>query len=161
MVKKTVYLRSSDATGQIEVVANLDDFSDTLKVYQVAAQRSLFVSGLLEYTGRYGRMSGETPSRQADGYEDRSYSDDERAALFVKGNVKGGMHLTLSYDSDKSDEEYLREISPDSYYPLPGDASIRGYDARSTSKWFAKLEKERHFIMWGDYNTQEGLIQLI
>ncbi|KJG09084.1 DUF11 domain-containing protein [Photobacterium kishitanii] len=154
--EKTVYLRSSDATGQIEVVANLDDFSDTLKVYQVAAQRSLFVSGLLEYTGRYGRMSGETPSRQADGYEDRSYSDDERAALFVKGNVKGGMHLTLSYDSDKSDEEYLREISPDSYYPLPGDASIRGYDARSTSKWFAKLEKERHFIMWGDYNTQEG-----
>ncbi len=154
--EKTVYLRSSDSTGQINVMAELDNFSDTLKVYQVAAQRPLFVSGLLEYTGRYGRISGEAPSRQAEGYEDKSYSDDERAALFVKGNVRGGAHLTLSYDSDKSDEEYLREIAPDSYYPLPGDASIRGYDARSTSKWFAKLEKERHFIMWGDYTTSDG-----
>ncbi|SMY38314.1 Cna protein B-type domain protein [Photobacterium andalusiense] len=154
--EKTVYLRSSDITGQINVKAELDNFSDTLKVYQVAAQRPLFVSGLIEYTGRYGRMSGEAPSRQAEGYEDKSYTDKERAALFIKGNVKGGAHLTLSYDSDKSDEEYLREIAPDSYYPTPGDASIRGYDARSTSKWFAKLERERHFIMWGDYITSEG-----
>ncbi|MCG3865476.1 MULTISPECIES: hypothetical protein [unclassified Photobacterium] len=154
--EKTVYLRSSDTTGQVNVTAELDLFSDTLKVYQVASDRPLFVSGLLEYTGRYGRISGEAPSRQAEGYKDESYTDDERAALFVKGNVKGNMHLTLSYDSDKSEEDYLREISPDSYYPLPGDASVRGYDARSTSKWFAKLERERHFVMWGDYSTNDG-----
>ncbi len=154
--EKTVYLRSSNTTGPIDVTVSLDDVADTVRVYQVAAARPLFVSGLLEYTGRYGRISGEEPSRQAEGYEDDSYSDDERAAIFMKGNVKGGMHLTLSYDSDKSDEEFLREIAPDSYYPLPGDASIRGYDARSTSKWFAKLEKDRHFVMWGDYTTSDG-----
>ncbi|WP_242446325.1 hypothetical protein [Photobacterium angustum] len=154
--EKTVYLRSSNTTGAMDITASLNDIADTARVYQVAAARPLFVSGLLEYTGRYGRISGEEPSRQAEGYEDDSYSDDERAAIFMKGQVKGGMHLTLSYDSDKDDEEYLREIAPDSYYPLPGDASIRGYDARSTSKWFAKLERERHFAMWGDYSTSDG-----
>ncbi|HIF9408695.1 TPA: hypothetical protein ACX6R8_000533 [Photobacterium damselae] len=154
--EKTVYLRSTENTGQINVQASVEDFSDSIKVYQVAAKRPLFVSGILNYTGRYGRFSGEEPPAQADGYEDKNYSHDERAAAFMKGNIKGGMHLTLSYDSNKSDEDFYREISPDSYYPMPGDASIKGYDARSTSKLYVKLEKERHFAMWGDYNTADG-----
>lgn len=154
--EKTVYLRSTDTTGEINVKASVEDFSDEIKLYQVAADRPLFVTGILNYTGRYGKVSGEEPSQQADNYRDNRYTDDERAAIFMKGNIKGGMHLTLSYDSDKSDEEFLREISPDSYYPLPGDASIKGYDARSTSKLFVKLERERHFIMWGDYSSGEG-----
>ncbi len=41
------------------------------------------------HTGRYGR-SGEEPSRQVEG-EDDSYSDEERAAIFMKGMLKGGM----------------------------------------------------------------------
>lgn len=154
--EKTVYLRSTETTGEITVRASVEDFSDEMKLYQVAAERPLFVTGILNYTGRYGSVSGEEPSQQADNYKDGHYTDDERAAIFIKGNIKGGMHLTLSYDSDKSDEEFLREISPDSYYPLPGDASIKGYDARSTSKIYAKLEKDRHYIMWGDYSTADG-----
>ncbi|MCD9543566.1 hypothetical protein GLP24_01660 [Photobacterium carnosum] len=154
--EKTVYLRSTENTGQVNIQASVEDFSDKIKLYQIAAKRPLFVSGILNYTGRYGRFSGEQPPAQLDGYENKSYSHDERAAAFIKGNIKGGMHLTLSYDSDKSDEEFYREISPDSYYPIPGDASIKGYDARSTSKLYVKLEKERHFAMWGDYSTADG-----
>lgn len=154
--QKTVHLRSSEDTGEIIVEAYLDHHQDKIKLYQVAAKRPLLVSGILNYTARHGDFSGNVPSSQSEGYEHKHYSHSERAAVFMKGNIKGGMHLTLSYDSDKEDEEFYREVSPDSYYPLPGDASVKGYDARSTSKLYAKIEKERHFIMWGDYTTNEG-----
>ncbi len=154
--EKRVHLRSTDESSEITIDAFFEQNTDKIKIHQVAAKRPLFVTGILNYTGRYGKANGMMPSAQADGYENKKYSDEERAALFLKGNVKGGMHLTLSYDSDKEDEAFFREISPDAYYPLPGDASIRGYDARSTSKLYAKLEKERSFILWGDYNTSDG-----
>ncbi len=154
--EKRVHLRSTNETSEIIIEAFFEQNADKIKIHQVAAKRPLFVTGILNYTGRYGKANGMMPSAQAEGYENRRYSDEERAAVFLKGNVKGGMHLTLSYDSDKEDEAFFREISPDAYYPLPGDASIRGYDARSTSKLYAKLEKERNFILWGDYNTSDG-----
>ncbi|EAS66543.1 hypothetical protein VAS14_14539 [Photobacterium angustum S14] len=154
--QKTVYLRSGEETGKLTIQAALDDVADTVEVYQVAAKRPLMVAGILDYTARYSNFSGREPTQQADGYKDDSYTHDERGAIFVKGNIVGGLHLTLSYDSEKTDEEYLREISPDSYYPLAGDASIKGYDARSSSKLFAKIEKERHFLMWGDFNSGDG-----
>lgn len=154
--EKRVHLRSTDETTEIDIEAFFEQYTDKIKIHQVAAKRPLFVTGILNYTGRYGKANGMMPTAQADGYKNKKYTDEERAAVFLKGNVKGGMHLTLSYDSDKEDEEFYREISPDAYYPLPGDASVRGYDARSTSKLYVKLEKERNFILWGDYNTSDG-----
>ncbi len=154
--EKLIHLRSSDETGEIKVEAFFEQYSDQIEVHQSAAKRPLFATGIVNYTGRYGKSDGAIPSSQADGYKHKKYTDSDRAAVFLKGNVKGGMHLTLSYDSDKEDEEFFREISPEAYYPLAGDASVKGYDARSTSKLYAKLEKERNFILWGDYNTSEG-----
>jgi hypothetical protein len=149
----TAFLRSTNRTGNIELTAEVDKFTDAINVYQIADNRPLFVNGLLSYVGRYGKLSGTMPTQQAENYEDEDYTDDPRAAVFMKGQIRGGLHLTLSYDSDKEHEELFRDISPNSYYPLPGDASVKGYDARSTSKLFAKIERERHFMMWGDYNT--------
>lgn len=149
----TAFLRSTNRTGNIQLTAAVEQFDDAIKVYQIADNRPLFVNGLLSYTGRYGKFDGATPTQQAENYEDEKYTDDPRAAIFMKGQIRGGLHLTLSYDSEKEHEELFRDIAPNSYYPLPGDASIKGYDARSTSKLFAKLERERHFMMWGDYNT--------
>jgi hypothetical protein len=44
-----------------------------------------------------------------------------RAALFLKGKVKGEYLLTLAYDSDKDKNQRLfRDIRPDEYYPVYG-----------------------------------------
>lgn len=73
------------------------------------------------------------------------------------------MLLTMAYDSDKNKHDRLfRDINPDEYYPVYGDASAKGFDAQSSEKFYVRLDKGRSFIMYGDMKThidneEEGL----
>ncbi|UJF17477.1 hypothetical protein L0B53_01530 [Vibrio sp. SS-MA-C1-2] len=151
--EKTVYLRSSEVTGNIQVAAKYNDMEDETTVYQIADQRPLFVTGVANLSAKFADITGTIPDNQLEGYQDGEWDYSDRFAIFMKGRIVGGNYLTLSYDTDKDDEDFFRELNPESYYPIAGDASIRGYEARSTSKFYAKLERDRHFLMWGDYNT--------
>lgn len=84
------------------------------------------------------------------------YRGGARASLFLKGKVKGNMLLTLAYDSDKEDETLLRDIDPDRYYPIYGDASVKGYDAQSTGKLYIRLEKNTSYFLLGDFTSGSG-----
>ncbi|MFH4351956.1 hypothetical protein WAJ70_22995, partial [Acinetobacter baumannii] len=54
-----------------------------------------------------------------------------RAAMFLKGKVRGEYLLTLAYDSDKDKNQRLfRDIRPDEYYPVYGDSAAKGFDAQ-------------------------------
>jgi hypothetical protein len=76
------------------------------------------------------------PARGNDGFEQelrhlsRSTDDGQReagarAAFFLKGKVRGDYLLTAAYDSDKDTKERLfRDIQPDEFYPVYGDAAI-------------------------------------
>lgn len=78
-----------------------------------------------------------------------------RAALYLKGKVKGDYLLTLAYDSDKQVRERLfRDISPDEYYPVYGDSSTRAFDAQSAGKLYVRVEKEHSWVLVGDFNTE-------
>lgn len=77
-----------------------------------------------------------------------------RAALYLKGKVKGDYLLTLAYDSDKDTRERLfRDIAPDEFYPIYGDDSVRAFDAQSASKLFVRVEKEHSWVLVGDFQT--------
>ncbi|WP_435978698.1 hypothetical protein [Psychrobacter sp. DM4] len=82
------------------------------------------------------------------------YSATGRAAMFLKGKVRGDYLLTLAYDSDKKGERLFRDIEPGEYYPVYGDSSAKGFDAQSTSKLYVRLDKGRSFAMYGDLKTQ-------
>ncbi len=77
-----------------------------------------------------------------------------RAALFLKGRVKGDYLLTLAYDSDKNLKDRLfRDIQPDEFYPVYGDSSIRGFDAQSTQRLYVRVDQGKSFVLYGDYLT--------
>ncbi len=152
--QRTLHLRSSEYTGDVTIKASVNTFSSETTIAFVASNRSLVVAGVAEAGYQQASLSddGSGPTAQNDGLSESEL--DTRAAIFLKGRVKGDMHLTLSYDTDKdSDEDLLRDINPNEYYPIPGDNSIRGFEAQSRSKLYAKLEKERHSLLWGDYVT--------
>ncbi|WP_051536972.1 SPOR domain-containing protein [Shewanella marina] len=152
--ERRVHLRSTNATGNIEVRAINGVMTNHISVYQSAPKTPLIVVGMLGIDGRYGKFSGDNaPSSHESGIEDNKFTHDTQAAVFMKGQIVGGLNLTLSYDKNKKDAELLREVTPGEYYELPGDASVRGYDARSRSKLYARVEKERSYAMWGDYST--------
>ena len=106
------------------------------------------------------------PTREADGFEQEirhlsRTSDDgkldagARAAFFLKGQVKGDVLLTAAYDSDKPTRERLfRDIQPDEFYPVYGDASLRGFDAQSTSRFYVRVDKQKSYLLYGDFTTQ-------
>ncbi|MBF7687390.1 DUF11 domain-containing protein [Acinetobacter sp. EC24] len=136
--------------------------------------RPLIAVGMLEGSINFKKFDptqlGSTHSN--DGFEEElneissshngKRSVNGRAALFLKGQVKGEYLLTLAYDSDKDKNQRLfRDIRPDEYYPVYGDSATKGFDAQSTSKLYVRVDKGRSYAMYGDYVTRtendEGL----
>lgn len=77
-----------------------------------------------------------------------------RVALFVKGTVKGEYLLTTAYDSDKIVQQKLfRDIDPNTFYPIYGDASIKNFDAQSKSRLYVRVDKDKSYLLFGDYTT--------
>jgi hypothetical protein len=77
-----------------------------------------------------------------------------RVAMFIKGTVKGEYLLTAAYDSDKIVQQKLfRDIDPNTYYPIYGDASIKNFDAQSKSRLYVRIDKDKSYLLYGDYTT--------
>jgi uncharacterized repeat protein (TIGR01451 family) len=130
--------------------------------------RQMIASGLIEGAINLRNLNPNAlvPTRSSDGFEQeirhfsRTFNDGKveagaRAAFFLKGKVKGDFLLTAAYDSDKDTKERLfRDIQPDEFYPVYGDASQRGFDAQSTSKLYVRVDKDRNWLLYGDFTTQ-------
>ncbi len=128
----TAQLRPLIAVGIVEGAIALKDFDG---------------SNITDAKGAF-----EKELREIAGNDD--YSATGRAAMFLKGKVRGDYLLTLAYDSDKKGERLFRDIEPGEYYPVYGDSSAKGFDAQSTSKLYVRLDKGRSFAMYGDLKTQ-------
>ncbi|HRE14723.1 MAG TPA: hypothetical protein PLD37_11060, partial [Usitatibacteraceae bacterium] len=130
--------------------------------------RQLIAAGVIEGAIhlRHFDPRALVPARASDGFEqelrrishtsgDGKLDAGARAAFFLKGKVKGDFLLTAAYDSDKDTKERLfRDIQPDEYYPVYGDAGQRGFDAQSTSRLYVRVDKGRSWALYGDYTTQ-------
>jgi uncharacterized repeat protein (TIGR01451 family) len=135
----------------------------TTRVDFLAPPRAMVAVGVVEGTLKLGSNSAGAlvPARRQDGFEQQlqqfSYNDGRasaRAAVFLKGKVKGDYLLTLGYDSDKDTRERLfRDIQPDQFYPVYGDASIKGFDAQSTQKLYVRVDKNKSWLLYGDFTT--------
>ena len=119
------------------------------------------VEGTLDFTKRGKLTLGQMPAGAAFETELRSLSGDAsspraggRAAFFFKGAVQGQYLLTAALDTDKSSRERLfRDIRPDEFYPVYGDSSARGFDAQSSQRLYVRIDKERSYLLYGDFVT--------
>lgn len=144
--------------------------SEQRVVRYVPDLRDLIAVGLVEGRLRSDKFDPKTivPVRENDGFEEelKGFSKDfnggkshfgARAAVYLKGKVKGDYLLTLAYDSDKDTRKELFEsIDPNAFYPVYGDSSIKTKDAQSTGKLYVRLDKNRSYLLWGDYTTQDS-----
>jgi len=82
------------------------------------------------------------------------YSARGRLAGFARGTVFNDYLMTLSVDTDRKIEDQIyRDLDPNSLYSMYGDNSIVTYEAQSTSPVYAKLERDRSYVLYGDYNS--------
>lgn len=83
-----------------------------------------------------------------------------RAAFFLKGRISGQNLLTLAYDSDKETRaRLLRDIKPEEFYPVYGDASVKGFEAQSSDRLYVRVDNKRSYLLYGDYSTGSGFSQ--
>jgi hypothetical protein len=151
--------------GDAYLLATADSAKTEYKVTYVGELRPLIAVGVVEGTLRLSNqaIAGLEPVRETDPFEReltefaRSSSNNKqvaaaRAAFFIKGKILGKYLLTASYDSEKQTGERLfSDIKPDAYYPIYGDSSVRGFDAQSSGKLFVRIDKERSYLMLGDF----------
>ncbi len=136
--------------------------------------REMIAVGMIEGVIRLDRRDPNAirPVRLNDGFEQelrqwsRNFNNGKgsaaaRATAFLKGKISGSTLLTAAYDSDKETRSrLLRDIRPEAFYPVYGDASIRGFEARSSSKLFVRLDNGKSYALYGDFSTGDGFAQL-
>ncbi|MEO1474458.1 MAG: hypothetical protein AAFS03_11090, partial [Pseudomonadota bacterium] len=133
-------LRAPDRPGKAMITASNDgDLSaETTFDFQIVA-RDLMAVGVVDLTARGFDLSGDLEPANPDMFPD-SLETDGRVAFFLKGRVRGDVLLTAAYDSEASRRDGLfRDIDPEAYYPIYGDASERGFEAQSRSKLYVRL----------------------
>lgn len=138
----------------------------------VPEMRELIATGLIEGVINFRRKGNSgliTNSQHGDGFEreirrwERQFNNGKangaaRTAFFVKGTIKGEYLLTAAYDSDKEVRaRLLRDIQPEEFYPVYGDASLRGFDARSAERLYVRVDKGRSYLLYGDFQTGDNL----
>jgi large repetitive protein len=153
--------------GYVRLSATAGTITSQAEISLVPELRPLLAVGIVEGVLNLRRLDSKalTPTRAQDSFEQElqhfSYTNDgkaeagARAALYLKGKVKGDYLLTLAYDSNKDVKETLfRDIQPEEYYPVYGDSSMKGFDAQSTSRLYVRVDHGQSHVMYGDFSTQ-------
>jgi hypothetical protein len=161
--RAVVLLKSPAEAGKVAVRAELGALRQSVDLAFAPALRPMVAAGIVE--GRLTLNNGRIDTGGNSGFERelrsfaRSSGDGKqtaaaRTAFFLKGQVKGEYLLTASFDSDKDARERLfRDIEPDKFYPVYGDDSVRGFDAQSSSKLYLRVDKDRSYLVVGDFST--------
>lgn len=165
------HLRSPSTPGTALINVSSGRFTAGAQFNFVPALRPLIGAGVIEGTLDLRKFDTRsiTAARREDGFEqelrqfsarDGELTGGARAALFLKGKVRGDYLLTLGYDSEKDSRERLfRDIQPDRFYPVYGDSSVKGFDAQSTSRLYVRIDKDRSYLLAGDFTTQSLSIE--
>ncbi|KPF69968.1 hypothetical protein IP84_03585 [beta proteobacterium AAP99] len=152
--------------GEAQVRVSAGQRQMIQKITFVPDLREMIAVGLVEglIVLRDGK-NGLLPVRPSDGFDQeirrwqRDFSNGDgavglRTAFFLKGKISGQTLLTAAYDSDKDVRgRMFRDISPDEFYPVYGDASIKGYDAQTSGRFFVRVDNGKSYALYGDFNT--------
>jgi outer membrane protein OmpA-like peptidoglycan-associated protein len=151
-------------SGLYTVVLGYNNATVEAETYVQPKLRDWILVGLAEGTVGYNTVSGNMENMQNAGMDDKLYQDN-RLALFAKGQIKGKWLLTMSYDSAKTKgmtrtDGLFQTVNPETYYTLYGDASQQQYDAASAKNLYIKIEREQFYAMFGDYDTGMTVTEL-
>lgn len=158
-----IELQPTTATGEALIRFSLMQGEQTVRAWLTPEDRDWILVGLAEGTTGYNMATGNMVSLGASG-EDPQYYENGRLAFYAKGRIKGSWLLTMAFDSAKTPVDgrtgLYQTVDPNKYYTLYGDASEQRSDAASSKKIYIKLERDRFYALFGDYNTGLSVTEL-
>jgi uncharacterized repeat protein (TIGR01451 family) len=154
-----VQLVASGAPGEAKLHAQMGQTEAEARVRITPELRPTILVGLAEMT--VGQSLPEVNLRGEEGHIRN------RLSFFYSGPIGEKNLLTLSYDTQRpinrtAGRDRIFQLDPlDRVYPLFGDSSTRYEGAQSNSKLYARLDRNRSYAMFGDFEADlEGLTLL-
>ncbi|MGB4811573.1 MAG: hypothetical protein WBP13_03700 [Methylophilaceae bacterium] len=127
-----------------------------VRAWLMPGQRDWVLVGFAEGTIGHKKLSGNMTALKDSGVADQLF-DQDRIAFYAKGTIKGEYLLTMAYDTAKErgqgTNNLKQAIDPNQYYTLYADAAQPQFDAASARKLYLKIEKNKFYAMFGDYDT--------
>lgn len=149
--ESVLQLTAPGAPGEARLRAQLGQTEATARVRITPESRPTILVGLAEMT--FGQSLPEVNLHGEEGH----YRN--RLSFFYSGRIGDRNLLTLSYDSQRpinrtAGRDRLFNLDPlDRVYPLFGDSSTRYEAAQSNSKLYARLDRNRSYAMFGDFDA--------
>jgi len=151
-----------------EIVTQRKSGEQTVDNLQAQVRAShFFMVGIADLTVGENRVSGSIEPLAVDsGHYGGDIFVDGRLAFYLKGKVRGKYLLTAQMDTGSDDVSELfkdihrkdaasvfRRIDPDQYYLVYGDDSTIVDDTNSQGKLYLRVDWDRSYAMWGNFNT--------
>jgi len=144
------------SSGSHRIVLGYGNVQETIELYIKPEARDWILVGFAEGTVGFNQLSGAAQPVTKNDEADKFYQDG-RVAFYAKGQISGDFLLTMSYDTQAktSAEKNSRfgDIDPNSMYTIYGDTTQQQFDGTSSKKLYLKIERDRFYALFGDYNT--------
>jgi uncharacterized repeat protein (TIGR01451 family) len=144
-------LIASGSPGEARLRANLGQTEAETKIRLTPEMRSTILVGLADIS-----VGQSIPEANLHGDQGKYRS---QLSFFYSGPILKNNMLTLAYDSQRpinrtAGRDRLFQLDPlDRVYPVFGDSSTRYDAAPSNSKLYARLDHNRSYAMFGDFEA--------
>ncbi|MBF0118986.1 MAG: DUF11 domain-containing protein [Desulfobacterales bacterium] len=153
-------IKAPSESNEAIISVLLDNLQEDKKIFFSPHLRDTFIIGYGEITIGHGKTSDNfSELKNIGGFKKDAFIDGQ-GKLFLKKKLGKDMMLTAAYDSEKDDKVETelfksKEKDPESEdkYPIYGDESKITYEAQSKNKLYVKLEKNKSYLLYGDYKT--------
>ncbi len=120
-----------------------------------------FLAALGDATVNKITTEGNVPDK----FKDDLYVDG-RIALYLKGRIQGKYLITAGLDTgdgrlneigsrlnDRNNNQFYRNLDPDTFYPVYGDGSRTVQDINSQGRFYVLVEAPYGSAEWGNFNS--------
>lgn len=154
-----IKLQPTNQGGEATISIKLKNKESIIRPWITTENKEWILVGIAEGTLAYNNiknhMNGDIKGMEV------VEGNDKRIAFYSKGTIKGDYLLTMAYDNkhnsitDSQANEIKKEI-----YDIYGDTTISKKDAATSKKLFVRIEKNKFYAMFGDFNTNFSVTEL-
>ena len=151
-----IALEPSTAAGRFALKLQLaHDHREEIEGWLSAGSREFTLVGLGTGARGFGDNSGSAPERRAAGVTANHH--DGRLALFASGTIRKEWQITAALDTAAKrgvpGERVKRVLDTQEHFTLYGDDTEERYEAPTSDGVYLKLQRDRFYGMYGDFDT--------
>jgi hypothetical protein len=150
----TIQFTAPKEAGDRTVKISMNSLSSEVHYTFTTPVEPLMLVGSADASASDLKTSGDLSALKDQDLLKKGLHTDGRLAFYGRGTIWSDYLLTASYDNNRREDRLFKEVDPDVLYSLYGDNSTIDYTAQTNNPFFLKLERNRSYAMFGDFNTE-------